>query len=76
MFCDKCYRVDAPALANENHSDNGQEKAQPHRLFIFHIYNILCYFQVLEQLLCRVHRKFVFGCRCHTSVRAKTLQIR
>ena len=76
MFCDECYRVDARTLENDHRSDNGQEKAQPHRLFRFHRSNILCYFHELEQVLGRVRRKLVFSCRCPAPVRAKVLQIR
>ena len=75
MFCDECYRVDAPTLGNDQRSDNGQEQAQPHRLFLFHRSNILYYFHVLEHILGSVRRKLVFGCRLHAPVRAKILQI-
>ena len=76
MFCDECYRVDVPTLENDRRSDNGQEQAQPYRLFRFHRSNISCFFHVLEHVLGRVLRKLVFGCRCHAPVRAQILQIR
>ena len=76
MFCDECYRVDAPTPENDHDSDNGQEQAQPHRLLRFHRSNNSCMFHVLELILRRVHRKLVFVFRYRAPVRAKILPIR